>query len=230
MTPAPDFDALGRAAQSRGLALRGGFHPAAQDGVPAFSDGGAVRSVVLLGFVGAAHWPAFAAAREYADGRPNPLDRWSRRMIDEIGAAHGAVGLYPADGPPWLPFQQWALRSESIHVSPLGLLIHPKYGLWHCYRGALCFRTPLALPPAVPSASPCLACREKPCLHTCPVEAFSPGRYDRAACARHIASAAGSDCMSSSCRARRSCPIGAAHHYGEEQSRFHMAAFLAPRA
>ena len=27
----------------------------------------------------------------------------------------------------------------TCHASPLGLLIHPDYGLWHGYRGALLF-------------------------------------------------------------------------------------------
>lgn len=224
--PTPEFDALSRAAESRGLALRGGFHPDPADRVPALPDGGTVHSVVLLGFLGTAQWPVFAASPEYADGRAHALDRWSRRVIDELGAAHGAVARYPSDGPPWLPFQHWALRSESIHRSPLGLLIHPTYGLWHSYRGALCFRTRLALPPTATKASPCDACRDKPCLNGCPVNAFTPAGYDAAACARHVAAPAGADCRQLSCRARRACPVGALHRYGPAQSLFHMAAFL----
>ena len=33
-----------------------------------------------------------------------------------------------------------------MSVSPLGILIHPDWGLWHSYRGALAFRERLDLP------------------------------------------------------------------------------------
>ena len=39
--------------------------------------------------------------------------------------------LFPFGGPPHFPFQQWARRAEPVHPSPIGLLIHPIYGLWH---------------------------------------------------------------------------------------------------
>jgi hypothetical protein len=213
-------------AEARGLALRGGFHPEPQDGVPRFPGGGTVLTVVLFGFVGRLQWPAFASSAEYADGRPNPLDRWSQRLIDEIGSRYGALGLYPSQGPPWLPFQRWAQRAESVYPSPLGLLIHPDYGLWHAYRGALGFRTRIALPEPIRRSNPCEACSSKPCLCACPVSALAPGHYNHAACGKHVASGAGWDCLHESCRARRSCPIGSQHRYGPEQSTFHMRAFI----
>src|SRR4030095_137820 len=42
---------------------------------------------------------------------------------------------------------RWAMRAEAVAPSPLGILIHPDYGLWHAYRGALAFAERLALPP-----------------------------------------------------------------------------------
>jgi hypothetical protein len=234
MAPALSLEDLRFAAAALGLAVRGGFYPEPKDGVPALPDGTAAATVVLFGFVGGTQWPVFAASAELADGRPNPLDRWSRRVIDAMGAHYGAVALYPTDGPPWLPFQQWARRAEPVHVSPLGVLIHPDYGLWHSYRGALSFRGCLSLPEADGRPSPCSSCIDKPCLHTCPVGAWAPGsspahapgHFDRRACAGHVASKDGMDCFHLSCRARRSCPVGAASRYGATQSQFHMTAFL----
>ena len=225
-TPALSIEELRGAAESTGLALRGGFHPEPKDGVPPLPDGDAALTVVLLGFTGGRQWPVFAASKEYADGRPNALDRWSRRVIDALGSHYGAVGRYPWGGPPWLPFQQWARRAEPVYGSPLGILIHPDYGLWHSYRGALCFRTRLALPEPDRRPSPCDCCAAKPCLGTCPVGAVAADRFNHRACAGHVASTAGADCVALSCRARRSCPVGASYRYGAAQSRFHMQAFV----
>ncbi len=31
------------------------------------------------------------------------------------------------------------MAAEGLKPSPLGLLMHPEYGLWHGYRGAILF-------------------------------------------------------------------------------------------
>ena len=215
-----------RDAEAAGVVCRGGFHPEPEDAVPHFADGARAGTVVLFGFVGSGQWPVFRASPEFADGRANALDRWSRRIIEGLGAPRGARGLYPSDGPPWLPFQRWAMRAESVHRSPLGVSIHPRYGLWHAYRGALALRERWALPPRIDEPSPCAACLEKPCLGSCSVAAITPDHYDHRVCAEHVAAAAGADCLESGCRARRSCPVGAAYRYRPDQAQFHMRAFI----
>ena len=229
-TPAAGLDALRADAVALGLAFRGAFHPQPADAVPALPDGTAATTVVLLGFAGSGQWPVFAASPEFADGRPDPLDRWSRRLIGTLAARHDGVALYPSDGPPWLPFQRWATRAEPVHFSPLGILIHPDFGLWHAYRGALALRIRLALPAPDRRPSPCDSCPDRPCLTSCPVNAVAPQRLDHRACASHVASSAGLDCLRLACRARRSCPVGAAHRYGPGQAEFHMAAFIGRRS
>ena len=120
MSGTPRLEDLCADVRASGLAWRGAFHPQIDDAVPDFADGSAVATLVLLGFTGGEQWPAFAASLEGTDGRPQPLDRWSRRLIDSLAARHGAGSFYPADGPPWLPFQRWAMRAEPVHVSPIG--------------------------------------------------------------------------------------------------------------
>ncbi|MFQ5783628.1 MAG: hypothetical protein ACE5H8_02240 [Alphaproteobacteria bacterium] len=209
-----------------GFTPRGAFHPAPEDGAPPLDDGRPTATLVLAGNVGPAMWQAFALRRRDA---PDPLDRWTRRTLEPLAGRLDARALFPFGGPPHLPFQRWARRAEPVWPSPIGPLIHADYGLWHAYRGALAFAQRLDLPPSGTRANPCDACAEKPCLDACPVGAFKSGVYDISACAGHIATTAGADCMALSCRARRACPVGRGYAYEPEQARFHMAAFLKAR-
>ncbi|MBS0255507.1 MAG: ferredoxin, partial [Proteobacteria bacterium] len=130
---APDFAAVCEAVAAQGLVVRGALRLAEgeSNGVLAGR-----RSLVLVGLAGRAGWDGFAASPEAADGAPDPLDRWSRRCLTALAGELGAVALYPFGGPPYWPFQRWAQRAEPVSPSPLGLLIHPEFGLWHSYRGA----------------------------------------------------------------------------------------------
>jgi len=222
-----DLASIERLVAAHGLHLRGGFHPTAEDGVPAQVDGRAPATLLLIGNIGSSLWPAFSGSVEADDGAPDPLNRWTRRVIGGIARDVRAVPLFPFGGSPYLPFQRWAMRAEAVAPSPLGILIHPDFGLWHAYRGALAFAERLALPPRVGRPRPCDSCPDRPCLSACPVGAFSERGYDVPACIGHIGSPAGGPCMGGGCLARRACPVGPSHGYGAAQARFHMAAFLA---
>jgi len=188
-----------------------------------------LTSVVLVGMVGMRNWGAFAASPEYADGLADPLDRWSERVLGGLARALDATALYPFRGPPYAPFQRWALRAEPVAPSPLGLLIHPEYGLWHSYRGALGFAEALEAAPFEAQPSPCASCAERPCLSGCPVGAFDGRTFEVETCAAHVRSAAGVSCRDDGCRARRACPVGQEHAQTPEAAAFHMRAFLASR-
>jgi len=222
-----DLTAIEPLAAARGLHLRGGFHPTGDDGVPALPDGRRPATLLLIGNIGPRLWPEFSGSPEARDGAPDPLNRWTERVIGGIARAVRATPLYPFGGPPYLPFQRWAMRAEAVAPSPLGILIHPDYGLWHAYRGALAFTERLALPPRAERPRPCDSCATRPCLSACPVGAFTGQGYDVPACIAHIAGAAGRGCMGGGCLARRACPVGTTYGYGEAQAHFHMTAFLA---
>ena len=206
-----------------GLVPRGAFGLEDSERTGALAD---IRTIVLAGAAGRDGWSAFAASPEARDGADHPLDRWSRRVIEALARELGAKAFFPFGGPPYLPFQQWAQRAEPVHPSPIGILIHPRYGVWHSYRGALGLSEKLGVSEPAPVPSPCESCSGRWCLKTCPVGAFSSVGYDVAACAAHVKSAAGTDCMALGCRARRACPVGAEHAYGPEQASFIMRAFL----
>lgn len=208
--------------------MRGAFHPLPgefEQAPPSIAAG----TIVLLGFTGGRQWQHFARAAEARDGLEHPLDRWSRRVIAALAREFGALDVYPSGTPAApLPFQRLALRSEPVHQSPIGLLIHERWGLWHAYRGALILPSALDLPPpsCVPGRHPCASCDSKPCLTACPVEAFRPGGFDLQACVDHVLSEAGQECRERGCLARRACPVGGEFRYGAEQARFHLQAFV----
>lgn len=217
----PDLDILARAVARHGFILRGGFHPAPGDGVP-----GNPGTLAMIGNAGPAMWETFrAAAPEPA--APNPLDAWTREILTGVARDFGATVLFPFDGPPYLPFQRWAMRGEPVFPSPIGPLIHPVYGLWHAYRAALLFAEHIPLPAPAAVASPCAGCAGKPCLTACPVSALAPGRYDVPACVAFLDGPAGAGCLSLGCAARRACPVGRDYVYAPAQAGFHMAHFRA---
>jgi hypothetical protein len=181
------------------------------------------HTIVVIGNVGGAMWPVFRAAEQAAD---DPLDTWTRSVLKPIAAALGADFVHPSDEP-FRPFQQWARRAEGIAQSPIGLLIHPEYGLWHAYRGALLFPFALdGLPHPISGPSPCLSCAGQPCLDACPVDAFTIGNYDADACRGHVRSRTEPVCIDAGCAARLACPIGTENQYGPDQMHFHMKAFV----
>lgn len=221
------LETIRAALRPHGLFLRGVVNFADGEAAPTLRDGRPAASVVLIGNIGGSLWPAFSRWRRGRPdaGGPDPLDTWSKDVIGPIAATAGATAWFPSD-PPWQPFQQWAMRAEGLKASPLGILIHPVYGLWHGYRGALGFAVPAATEPvARPAEHPCDACRDRPCLTTCPAAAVRSDAFDVAACRSHLRAPQGQGgCLRGGCLARAACPVGATYRYGDDQLRFHMAA------
>lgn len=155
----------------------------------------------------------------------DPLDDWSKAIIRPVASGLGATAYFSSD-PPWQPFQRWAMQAEGLKASPLGILIHPDYGLWHGYRGALGFADVLERMEVPPfSQHPCDLCVEKPCLAACPVGAIAAAGFDLSGCRSHLRTPQGqAGCMAGGCLSRNACPVGANYRYPAEQLAFHMAA------
>ncbi|VVT07471.1 Ferredoxin [Hoeflea sp. EC-HK425] len=228
---ADPVSAIAAALEPSGLVPRGWF--VTEPGLaPLLSDGASARAICLVGHFGGGFWPVFKAWWQNHPGLSEPLDSWSRAVIDPVTATLGCEAVYPSDRP-WYPFQQWAMAAEGLKASPLGMLVHPEFGLWHGYRGAMLMdefalerlgnRAPSGPPVAM---HPCEGCAEKPCLSACPVNAFTGSGFAAADCRRSLASEAGlSTCMDVGCQARDACPVGRKHRFSADQVRFHMAAF-----
>lgn len=208
-----------------GLFARGGFHAEPDDGVPLLPDGEPTGTVVLVGNAGGDLWQVFDAAPGERDPR-HPLDRWMEPLLMQAADQVGAIALFPNDGPPYVPIQDWATKAESVHRSPIGIMIHPDWGLWHVYRAAFLFADRLTLPPRDTRPSPCDTCETKPCLSVCPADAFTPDRFLAVACADHVESDAGTPCRTGGCLARKACPVGRDHRYPKPAQAFHTEAML----
>ncbi len=179
------------------------------------------RTIVLLSPDEPAFWDHFQASPEAEDGAPDPLDRWSARVIGGIAATLGAEPLFPFSGPPWHPFTGWARASARAWASPVGLLVHAVSGLFVSYRGALAVPGEIVDDP--PSADPCPSCAQ-PCRTACPADAFAGGHYDVPRCKSYLDTEAGRTCRQDGCLVRRACPVGRDRRR-PAQSAFHMEAF-----
>ncbi|MFV0359713.1 ferredoxin [Tropicimonas sp.] len=223
MPPEPssfaEYEATDRTAAEHWLSIMGGFHPAPDEaGLPP-----GTATLLLLAPREPGFWPEVSAAPEFRDGNPDPLDRWSRRVIGGWAQASRAAALFPFDGPPYLPFFDWARRTGHAWPSPVAMLVHDRAGLFLSIRGALALTRRIALPGAAPR--PCDTCKTSPCRSACPVDALASTGYDLTACHRYLDTAEGTDCLENGCAARRVCPVSRRYPRSPAQSAFHMRAF-----
>jgi hypothetical protein len=220
-----DLAKIVAALSSHGLILRGGFSFSSKDDPPAGPSGAPAKSVLLVGQAGVAPWPHFTRwrGRQAAD-LPNPLDTWAREMIGDVAEEFGARAVSPSDRP-YLPFQQWAMRAEGLKPSPLGILMHPEYGLWHAYRGALLFDVEIPTQAPETVVHLCDLCVAKPCMKACPVGAYSATGFAHGDCLAHVRGPDGAPCRETGCLDRNACPYGTANRYPPDVQAFHMRAF-----
>lgn len=208
------LDRLAKAAASENLAIFGTCAVDPDDGIDA-------AALVLLGPAEPGFWAHVTAQPEFTDGKENPLDRWSARVIGALAADFDGQALFPFGGPPWHPFVGWAARTGRAHPAPVPLLVHDDAGLMVSYRGAI------ALPDALESRatpSPCPACAQ-PCRSACPVGALTSDGYDVPACHAYLDTQAGQDCLTRGCAVRRACPVSQSYGRTDAQSAWHMARF-----
>lgn len=198
-----------------------GFHPTVDHRVPANTG-----TIIVAGAATTAVWEHFRTSPEYQDGQPDPLNRWSRRVLNRIAARLHASTAFPFGGPPHWPFLEWCAVAEPLWPSPIGMYVHARYGLWYSCRGALTFAEKLELPPRSQPTKPCDNCVDQPCRSACPVDAFANGIYDAECCTAHVTAPAGEPCLRGGCLARHACPVGREFCPPPERAEFHMRAFV----
>ncbi len=198
------------------LEILGGF--AVTEGEDGFPKG--TRTLLLLGPKEPGFWPHVTAQPEW--NGPDPVDRWSRRVIGGVACDFGAKALFPFGGPPYQPFYTWALRTRRVWDSPVKLLVHTSQGLIVSFRGALALRDAVEVP--MPAVKPCETCA-KPCLTACPVKAMTGAGYDVQGCHDHLDRPEGTPCLTEGCLVRRTCPAGSGYARMTQQSAYHMRLF-----
>lgn len=209
-----------------GFSVFGGFAPDPTDGVPEIEPGRSAMSLFLIGNAGGDLWQPFEKSPEFSDGVADPLDRYVKRTLSLIAGELSLSAIFVSDGPPFYPFQQWALKAGGFSPSPAGVLTHRIYGPWAAFRAAFLSADEFVFDSAGAGKGPCPSCADKPCLSACPVGAISlEGGYDVPRCRDHITGWSGDACMGG-CLVRHACPYGVEYAHQPKQARFHMDSFL----
>lgn len=198
------------------LSVLGRFTPTPDDNL-----GERIKAVLLIGHSEPGFWGHFTKQAEWQDRNPDPIDRWSRRVLGTLACAMGGKAWFPFGGPPYHPFYRWALRTGRSFESPVKLLVHDSQGLMVAYRGAIGVTEEWSIETG---QSPCHPC-EKPCLTACPASALTRGGYDVPACHAYLDANPENDCLSAGCRVRRACPVSQGYARLPEQSAYHMSRF-----
>lgn len=217
-------DAIGTALAPHGLVVRGGFNFGSEDEAPPAASKRPAKSVLLIGNAGGHFWPGFRRWQAGQRDMAHPLDSWCRQLLEQLAGSFQARAISPSDRP-FQPFQQWAMRAEKLRPSPLGILMHPDYGLWHAYRGALLFDVEISIQPPATVNHLCDLCAGKPCLKSCPVDAHSVEGFAYQRCLDHVRSPAGRACREQGCFDRNDCPYGVDYRYPTEMQVFIMDVF-----
>jgi hypothetical protein len=181
---------------------------------------------VVVGSGGGAFFERFEASPEAGDGAPNPLDRFTRRVVEaavQVALGPLAVGhgvAFPFRGAPVVPFQRLGRAAGLGGPSPLGLQTHPVFGPWWAYRALVL--ADAALPPAAPLGDGCAGC-PAPCVTACPAGAVRLAGFSIPDCHRRRLEA---EPCRLSCVARIACVRGPEHRYPDRELAFHMAASM----
>jgi len=185
------------------------------------------QHLILLGNGGSQFWESMHRQRAMSDEDEDPVDNYFIRTIENTFDADPTYRImYP--GNHLLPLQELGKLVGWHHDSPLGLGIHPVFGLWFAYRGIIMTNTEFI--PAVddfdaPSESPCASCDQKPCITACPAAAVTKSGLKIKLCTGYRLES-DSRCQSR-CVSRLVCPIGRDYRYLEEQMAYHYGHSLA---
>ena len=79
-----NWKALQRELEPNGLFVMGSLHESGD-------------TLILIG-AGKSMWLAFKNSAEYNDNAPDPLDRWSKRVLGSLCASRSATAIFPSVG------------------------------------------------------------------------------------------------------------------------------------
>ena len=182
---------------------------------------GDAGSIILLGPHEPGYWPVLCASQEWQDGGPDPVDRWSHRVISQLAQETGSKPYFPFGAHP-ATFLSRALASDRAWQSPVGMLVQAEAGLLVSYHGALKLNCDFGQDP---SESTCPSCAQ-PCTQACSIGALNGESYNVDACWSSMREDPEQRCLTAGCLARRACPVSAAYPRQAAHSAYHMRQFL----
>lgn len=181
------------------------------------------QRLLLIGHGGPTLWRQLQANSPAAT---DPVDSYSiattHQFIDRYLAGAASLILYPSNDQYLLPLSELGQLAGWSQPTPLGLGIHPSFGVWFAYRVALL--TTAVLPtnaPVDPTGQPhaCLSCTHKPCISACPAQAVQPDGFDIFACSRYRLQP--KSACADRCLARMACPMAPEQRYTLAQIQYH---------
>jgi len=192
-------------------------------------------TVFLVGNGGSAFWSHYKAFLrenpEFERGRADPFDDYTALVLSEgekllRGAGFNTRSIYPfVREKVWFSFQHMAVLAGLGQIGKHGVLIHPEYGPWISFRGALLTDIPFSLltgsgAPFGPSNrdfDPCTGC-PAPCMTACPGSAVTTTGF-------HLSRCVETKLVHAACRwtclARFHCVYGVQHRFHEAELKLH---------
>jgi ferredoxin len=177
----------------------------------------AYRNLMLFGNGGTRLWQCMQKNQQ---DETHLVDSFFIDCIDRVFADSDYKTVYP--GNHFLPLQGLGRLAGWHHDSTMGLGIHPVFGLWFAYRGAVLTNTefsPYTTDSSAMPESPCDTCEREPCITACPARAVTTDRYQVRQCTDYRLQAE-SSCQSR-CISRQVCPLGKEHQYLPDQMKHH---------
>ena len=181
------------------------------------------QSIVVFGNYGRGLWEAFLndikQHPQHLSQHQHPLDDFVLRNIQKSDPSPPSSRRWircAADEKTFVDFRMLAHHAGLGCISPVGLLIHPEFGLWTGFRAALLSTQKIPLSP--PSVDVCTSCATKVCISSCPAQAVQTTGWSVQKCADFHQQ---STLCHGRCHARLECPIGSSYKHGKLQHEYH---------
>lgn len=180
---------------------------------------GKYAQLILIGNGGRRLWDTIKAEGTASVASANPIDDFSIRKVEAwlSEQANGVIHevVYPGDRP--IGLQSLGKLAGWHDSSRFMVGINERWGTWFAYRVVVLANTEFELTRPEPGQSPCVTCREKPCVRACPGAAITDARFDLEKCVDYRKQPE-STCRAT-CQSRLACPVRTEHRYSAEQIR-----------
>ncbi len=186
------------------------------------------QRLVLLGHGGKRFWHGLKREGVESLHLEAPVDFFSQKIAEQLVSDYWGAApiewLYPGNAV--ISLQQLGKLAGWHHDSPMGLGIHPEYGLWFAYRALFLIEAALPLTVQRQNHSPCESCFVKSCLSSCPAGALNSSEVIDIDCCGEYRLQNDSSC-NDRCLAREACPVAIQSQYDREQISYHFLHSLA---